>query len=591
MTPKSITNRTLAATLIAMPLLACDVESPDALDVAALEHDQPAIDELVDDAQYMREIFVEGEGRKAMPLDLADERQYRFIVNRLRAAGLSPATAPEAFDRLEKARFRAMNDLVPRSGNDRCDMFVTDEDAPEGTLSTIGRSSCVDGSDYSFVQVCHYDDFGNLLDCTFEEEFGGGIEADVFTETFTPMGFADGFSYQLTSGGEEFYYYVKPLTVTGQVTLFMEHPTDVNSSGGTELCLERSTWSPDCDYKHAYSGTCSGNAVCNNLEQPIFPVYNADGSGTYNDSRLYMPLKSNLNAAQPLPGQSQINSAKAWLTLKSSGDTTPAGGLCSADFTGSPYVKLVPFGNFKKLAIDPFALDMGNALWPDHCIDNRVAVDLHVEINVQTGSSARNYVFSSSRNTQQISIAWGCLPPGTPITLADGTELPIERIVPGDQVTTDEEGHVLTVVDVTEGSEKEPLMVIEDSLGHVVRLTATHPVPTLGRGMLEARELSVGDEIETDEGITYVVSVDREAYEGEVFNLVLGTPEELEKLGDQTTMIANHVVVGDARMQGALKVERSAAAQAAREAAPIPSELYVDYVGAQIRSFVRSLEG
>lgn len=593
MTPKSITHRALASTLLIAPLLACGVDSDEPSDVEALEQELPTIDELVDDAQYMREIFEESEERKAIALDLADDRQYEFLKNRLRSAGLTPATAPQVFERAEKARFRAMNDLVPRSGDIRCDVFVTNEDAPEGTLSTIGRSSCIDGSDYTFVQVCHYDEVGNLLDCSYVEEFSAGIASDVFTNTLTTAGFADAIAYHLTAQGEEIYYVVAPLTTTSfSLPLSLVAPADLNGSGDVQLCLERSTWSPDCDYKHATSGTCSGNSLCNAADQALFPVYNSNGTGTYNDNRLYMPLHS--TTSLPFPMGAEVTSARAWLTLKSSGSSTPAGGLCQANFTNSPYLRFewITGTNQQKLLIDPVALDIGSAIWPDHCVDHRAAVDLHVELNVKTGqTTARTLAWNSASKFNQMSIAWGCLPPGTPITLADGTEIAIEHVSLGDRVMADDEGGVLTVVDIMEGTEDEPLVVVEDSLGHVIDMTMTHPVPTLGRGVLEARELAVGDELETDDGIAYVVSVERRAYDGEVYNLVLGTPEELEARGGQTTMMANHVVVGDARMQGLVGAERAATAQAEREQAPIAPDLYVDYVGAQVRGLVRSLQG
>lgn len=595
MTPKSLTHRAIVSTLMLAPLLACGVDPSDSEPVAALEQELPTADELVADGEYMRELFEDRDEQRALPIDLADDQQYRFLINRLHSAGLTTSTAPELMDRVERARFRAMDGLVPRT-TDRCDMFITPEDAPVGTLATIGRASCVDGSDYSLLQVCHYDEWGGLLDCSVEEEFGGGIASDVFTQSITAAGFADGISYQLTSTGEEFYYFAAALTTTSTpLRLTMAHPTNLAGTSDVQVCLERSTDSSDCDYKHAYSGTCTGNALCNNANQPLFPVWSpgvSSGAGTYNDNRLYMPLQSSGTYLVPVGGV--INSARAWLTLKTAGDTTPAGGLCSADFTGSPYLKLepyyvngVPSTTYKKMILDPHALDIGNALWPDHCVDHRTAVDLHVEINMQTGSSARTYGWNSASSFSQLSIAWGCLPPGTPITLADGMAVPIERVAPGDRVLADDDGGVLTVVDVMQGEEDAPLVVVEDSLGHVLSMTSTHPVPTLGRGALAADQLTVGDRIETDDGVAHVVSVSRKEYDGRVWNLVLGTPEELEARGKATTMVANHMVVGDARMQGVLKAERTSADQAARAQAPIPAELYVDYVGAQIRGLLR----
>lgn len=597
MTPTSMFSRSLTALLALAPLSACDTGSsdPDALD-AELQAEELDTEELAADTQYMRDVFAERDTKTAMPIDLSDDRQYRFLIGRLQSADVTPLTAPELYDRIGAARLRASNDLVPRTAaNDRCDMFVTPDDVPEGTLGTIGRSSCVDGSDYSLLQVCHYDDIGNLLDCTVEEEFGAGINNDVVTHTITEMGFADGVSYHLTDSTEEFYYYVSALTTTAtDLRLLMAHPQDLNSDGSVQVCLERSTWSPDCDYKHATSGTCASNDICNGSDQPLFPVFNPNdpvaGQGQYNNDRLYMPMKS--HGTYLVPNGSVVNSARAWLTLRSSGDSTPAGGLCTADFSSSPYLTFQPaFNSFQRMEIAPFALDIGNAVWPDHCVDNRAAVDLHVEVNLQTGSSARTYSWSSSRDYDHIAIAWGCLPPGTMITLPEGQQIAIEDIEVGDRVMADDDGGVLTVVDVLTGHEAEPLVVVENSLGHVVPMTATHAVPTVERGIVSAADLQVGDRLDTEDGISYVVSVDREEYEGEVYNLVLGTPEELEARGNQTTMVANGVVVGDSRMQGKLKIEDSKADDARRAQAEIPAELYVDYLGSKVRGLVRELKG
>lgn len=596
----SAPSTALAAALAIIPLLACGVESPDSeFDDATenLEQDMPTSEELQVEAQYMQELFEEQSSDTrphAMAIDLADDEQYRFLVHRLRAAGMSRLTAPELFERVDHARLVATNELTPRSvGAPACDMFITTDDAPEGTYGTIGRSSCVDGSDYSLLQVCHYDASGVLLDCTVEEEFGDGIDADVVTHTITDEGFADGVSYHLKGAGEEFYYYVSALTTTAaNVRLFMAHPEDLTGDGTVQVCLERSTGSTDCDYKHSPSGTCSGNSLCNNVDQELFPVYNSSGgtgSGQYDNDRLYVPMQS--DHTYLVPNGSTVNGARAWLTLRSTGDNTPAGGLCTAEFSSSPYLTISPYvGNFNQMKIDPFALDIGNAVWPDHCVDHRAEVDLHVEVNLQTGASQRIYAWNSATSFNGMSIAWGCLPPGTAITLADGIETAIETIEVGDRILADDDGGVLTVVDVMVGEEDQPLVMIEDSLGHELPMTITHPVPTLNRGVIEARELAIGDRLETEDGVAHVVGIDRKDYEGEVYNLVLGTPEELEARGGDTTMLANHVVVGDVRMQGALKAERTADDRQARAQTSVPPELYVDYLGSKVRGFIRGLE-
>ena len=77
-------------------------------------------------------------------------------------------------------------------------------------------------------------------------------------------------------------------------------------------------------------------------------------------------------------------------------------------------------------------------------------------------------------------------------------------------------------------------------------------------------------------------------YEGDVYNLVLGTPEELEERDGATTMIANGVVVGDSRMQDALKLQRTEEAARTISERPVSPEFYVDYLGAQWRKAKRA---
>ena len=103
-------------------------------------------------------------------------------------------------------------------------------------------------------------------------------------------------------------------------------------------------------------------------------------------------------------------------------------------------------------------------------------------------------------NFHSCQIAWGCLPPGTQITLPNGRQVPVERLKAGDQVLADHDGGVLTVVEVMNGEESEPLVEIEDSLGHRLTMTSAHAVPTAKQGVVEARELAVGTVIEDGRG-------------------------------------------------------------------------------------------
>jgi hypothetical protein len=98
----------------------------------------------------------------------------------------------------------------------------------------------------------------------------------------------------------------------------------------------------------------------------------------------------------------------------------------------------------------------------------------------------------------------------------------------------------------------------------------------------------VGDKIQTEDGLATIASVEKEDYEGAVYNLVLGTPEERAAVGDTgTVMYANGVRVGDAGMQSYVKLRNDEVALSRRMEA-LPESLRTDYQLAQVRKEVRA---
>jgi len=81
-------------------------------------------------------------------------------------------------------------------------------------------------------------------------------------------------------------------------------------------------------------------------------------------------------------------------------------------------------------------------------------------------------------------------------------------------------------------------------------MTEMHPIATVDRGMVQARKLRVGDKVQTQTGISQLVSITREAFSGKVHNLKVGSNAEALKLGsDQTVVYANGFLVGDGQIQ------------------------------------------
>lgn len=87
-----------------------------------------------------------------------------------------------------------------------------------------------------------------------------------------------------------------------------------------------------------------------------------------------------------------------------------------------------------------------------------------------------------------------CLPRGELVLTARGY-LPVEQVVPGDDVLT-HEGRARSVTDVIENPPATIYRVTLSS-GHVLRTTGAHEYMTVGRGWVTARELRLGDVVWT----------------------------------------------------------------------------------------------
>ncbi|HEX8436131.1 Hint domain-containing protein [Archangium sp.] len=113
-------------------------------------------------------------GSREMPLDLSDEAQFRFVKNRLQAAGSTPENSPQLFRRLDKLHkdkkagvpgAQTRKDMVtsttagtdPRE-NPWCGHLlplsdVDSTDASVAKFQTSGLVTCFNGSDYGYVDV------------------------------------------------------------------------------------------------------------------------------------------------------------------------------------------------------------------------------------------------------------------------------------------------------------------------------------------------------------------------------------------------------------------------------------------------------
>lgn len=580
---------------------ACVANAPDDESIAIAQQTIKA------NRDYMRTQVEQNGELGRIKIDLADARQFQFLDARLRASGITPDTAPSLHAKLNAARQAAIAKKEGKLANDpaaqlvpevpRCDAFIVPEKLELAEFKTLTRGSCVAGAGYTYIDTYQFDEDDNAIAYDFAEDWADGVKVDLFVAAQPPATkavFADGISYHETTTTIESYYYVTPVyanhlvpapsTVTGTLTA----PVDILPNGLIKYCLDRNQYNADCDYEHGSGAACNGSFIC----EANLPKFEASPL-PFNGNLLYMPMSGYSAPVVPnIPANPYIvEQATAWLTLRNAGATTPPGGFCTKDLTGSSFIKIVPEAGTPgraKVVIDPKAPSLGNANWPDHCSDNGRNVDLNIEVKLRqqqcngprcAGPTIRWTTLPTTLkpNAPPMQIWWGCLAAGTKVTLENGQQLAIESLTVGQKVRSDEHGRALTVVGMSEGAERKPMVRVVDDRGNIATMTSTHAMP-LGNGqVVQAQALQVGDRIETQSGAATVMAVERPEYESAVYNLTLGTPEELEAVGPEgTTLFADGIRVGDARMQGHL-TERIQSEELSSRGKDIPLEKSVDY--------------
>lgn len=180
------------------------------------------------------------------------------------------------------------------------------------------------------------------------------------------------------------------------------------------------------------------------------------------------------------------------------------------------------------------------------------------EANFQVQVNSNNIDGMANFYTQalpKIKLGYSCLAKGTMITMADGTELPIELVSKGDMVlgaVAENNGaaQAMQVVDVSIGIEALQMYRLIGADGSDVLMTETHPVSTSNRGIVWAKELKKGDRVLTDDGSVLITKIKKEKYKDNVYNLKLA-PSAKSSIAEGTYlgMYANGMLVGDLATQ------------------------------------------
>jgi hypothetical protein len=273
-------------------------QAPAQLDPKALEADSLHMARLY--AQWDQEVRAQGgnsgaKGRGEMPIDLADDAQYRFLKNRLLASGSSPENSPQLFQRIEKLRKEkkaaipgkmSRKDMITSttvSGareNPWCGHLlplsdVEGSDAEKARFQTFGLVTCFNGSDYSFADVTAYatnatrSEFRKLGTQSLEDYAGAVLETPKLDlnlkaspeETLVVDSVA--LAFNEATGESHLSYAVAESSIVALGyqpgdpdinTIYSQHPRELIGShyqdNPIRTCLERGgiTGYLDCDY-------------------------------------------------------------------------------------------------------------------------------------------------------------------------------------------------------------------------------------------------------------------------------------------------------------------------------------------------------
>jgi hypothetical protein len=535
------------------------------------------------DMAYVRSLMPVGGG--TVTLNHADDRQHRFVLARLKMMGKTAENSPELFKNVEALRTQHIAaGLASKQGV--AELHVEANDVGGQAIQDTHRLVALDivnnGTQLKVASMASVHTTGlthGLVDAIPWDIDGNQIGNEAFVEVFGPMPYAspaalgnlsqthldtllgDSILEETTvaNGQQELYTFA----TRARKNLFNPPvnigPVDVNNDGCINVCVSRVN--ADCDY----------NLVGNALHDFQLPI---QGNVSLNTTFFAQGYRiDTARIAQYAAGTATDNNVppqadpggNITVTLTNTGggcsSTNPNNTLTLPEQLFWQTVTVTNGGQTLNWNMDGAHLaDFGIACAvPQDHVELDVTVEVpYVDPNGNTGimpifiSNGANASPTQPPIPACFHVIDSCLAKGTMIEMANGRSAPIETIHAGDQVFSpyDHTDSALAVMDTTKGTERIPMVHIQDERGRSLLMTETHPIEVPGRGMVMSKYLNEGDVVMTKSGPSRLVHVSREHFTGTVHNLKVGNRAELASLGkDQTAVYANGFLVGDTQIQ------------------------------------------
>jgi hypothetical protein len=526
-------------------------------------------------------------GGGAMPLDFANDTHLRIIQNHLRTAGKTAANSPELFARLGSARLKAQaaaaRGLVAEA-EPWCGQEIPFGNAVTGQYTASSMFGCTGGSDYSFADVTAYATTTELTDFVFLQTVNNEDFAAKFLQTDRVAGraapspgrilFMD--SITLAFDDVQDFAGYEPVLAANAVpdrpsSLGITHPHEIQGNAPDNpirVCLFREHIqvgpNQDCDYGTVlynngrmapFDPTANGIAAALRTAAAVPWTPDPDPTAYFPAGKQLVPQNGNpVVAYLPLQGTydagavnrsdctNDVTSGKAQIFLLQTGGTCK--GITVGDaVTGTVDLPWMVQGQDNPVWTFSGLLDFGAT-----CLTN--LQDIKLTISVTNDRSSCGPGRGQTTEISPIDFRNSCIAEGSQIALGSGQTVAVEKLAIGDKVVASTRGSVLTVQAISHGFEPFAMVRLRDDKGHKVTVTSKHPMLLETGSVIAADKLVVGDKLMTNKGATRLVAVDRVKHNGQVFNFVLGSEQELASLGpDDRTLFANGFLVGDSVMQ------------------------------------------
>ena len=487
---------------------------------------------------------------KKQKLDLRRPEHLEFAVTRLYLNGHTPESTPELYRALaaiQRGDIQRADDTVLQYCDDQA-VANPHSQATNGVYYVAKAASQCEPAFFRYTDVYYYSYNPSKPTAKTFWRSNSAMKGpqqlgEVLTDEEQPYVtdstyyYADSWAFWLMNdGGRVTYGEATDKTDMMRPTeLQLTDPADYNGDGRLVFCMNRTVdldGETPCDLR--YTGT----------------------NGT-----ITLPVGGDIRLIPPVSDPSRVKLVEVVSQLTLGDSDNPCSNVVTTPMSSSDWQLLRnsegQYGAIKFPA-DGKTLDVDLGVT---CLDQVEAAQQTGDVRLNTRALVElngtqittNYAF-----IDRIDLAWGCLAGDTQVLLAeDDAPVRIDELVrryyeQGERamVVGDGTGALYVVEGVSRGPDAD-VIEVEDHHGRVLKASVTHPLMTAA-GPVRADALKEGDVVETLEGPSELVRVERVPFGADSYNLAL-RPLQGEPRRDQpATFIANGFVVGDLNAQLAL---------------------------------------